>query len=149
MCVKITFHIFVVCHSFILLFTLTNWLLTIIITYTNTGVKSSAAVDPRSCANDNRFIMLVAQRTIQLTLSRGVLYAAMAFSACCAGNHGHSNWNSLWIIRSLWFGVTTRDSFCMCSLNTLKELVSCWKMWFLNDGNYLPVSVTISIPVWI
>lgn len=45
-------------------------------TKTKTGMKSSAAGTPRSAAaaaSERRFIMVVAQRMTQATLSRGVL----------------------------------------------------------------------------
>ena len=50
--------------------------ITFIMTKTKTGMKSSAAGTPRSAAaaaNDSRFMMVVAQRITQATLSRGVL----------------------------------------------------------------------------
>ena len=52
--------------------------LTAIKTKTKTGTKSSAAGTFPSTAIDSKFIMVVAQRQMQETLSLGVLYAARA-----------------------------------------------------------------------
>lgn len=53
-----------------------NGRVTLMMTKTQTGMKSSAAGMPLSAAaaaNDSRFMMVVAHRITQATLSRGVL----------------------------------------------------------------------------
>lgn len=62
-------------------------------TKTKTGIKSSAAGMPRSAAaaaKDRRFMMVVAQRITQATLSRGVLYALIEINSAWAEGQGHS-----------------------------------------------------------
>lgn len=93
--------------------------LTLIITYTNTGVKSSAAAqDPES---PNRSTRHLAHLDTQRSLSRGALAASRARRASWAGNQGHSRRNTAGIIRSLWSGCNVFESVAMWSCNTLKK----------------------------